>query len=342
VHYYNAALVARRAGDCLWFNRYREEVNQRYLALHDDARISAEGRNDLSDQFFGPNIRLTDLDCPPGMRATTRTEPRTQAGRSTDVAPATPAPSDRWTDRRTLVLIDGQSIVPNQTSIELGVALGGTFVSGNGTATGIDSFGGILRVDRRPLNFDASSFTIGGLVTFYTPLIGTMPFGMFVRGGVLVSTNSETTTSFVGLNMVPRSSGTATLKRDWAGILTMGANFPLSDRASFQVGAGATITSNELNVVITDVGAGVFAQIYGGTQNFLTFDPTVTTGVHLLIAPNWTVGADVNVSFTQAKTVTFRSPVFASQEVAIRVGDAVNVAALASINYRLGPGLRSR
>jgi hypothetical protein len=50
----------------------------------------------------------------------------------------------------------------------------------------------------------------------------------------------------------------------------------------------------------------------------------------------------VNVSFTQAKTVTFRSPVFASQEVAIRVGDAVNVAALASINYRLGPGLRSR
>ena len=109
--------------------------------------------------------------------------------------------------------------------------------------------------------------------------------------------------------------------------------------------APACVTSgNTLNVSVRDVGAGAFAQDYGGTRTFTSFDPAFTGGVRVALGniSGLTVGADVIVSFPQDRTFTFQSPVFASQQVQFTMGDgSVRTAVLGSINYRFS-GLGTR
>jgi hypothetical protein len=221
--------------------------------------------------------------------------------------------------------------------VEFGVGLGADFGVGGGSLTGLDSFGGIPRIDSRPSSSVGSQFAIGAEVSLFPfpaasyPCFSGLSDGSFhiqpyFRTGFAGLPSDGVTQNFFGVNQVPQGAGSLTHRLDWrvpigGGFRLLSDAFAGSDRfIGLELGGGVQITQRTVGIRVFEGGAGYRAGAFGSWSR-TTVDPFFSVGSPIgfpidgfpvLLTPR------VDVVFPQTSRFGVQSVNFGSQSYHVR------------------------
>jgi hypothetical protein len=229
-----------------------------------------------------------------------------------------------------------------QPRVEIGVQTGLAHSFGGGSLTGVDSFGGIFRVDLRPLQGVGSQFAIGGQITLFPfpawqfPVNGgALSAQPFLRTGISGFVGDGVTSNVVGVNAVPFGTGDVIQRSNWGvpilGGLRVSVSSPQFDGGGTSIGlevaGGVQITNRTATLSLVEGGAGFTPGAFASVSE-TTIDPMFSVGVP--VGFQWNaqpivLTPSVNVVFPQGFSLGAPSWHFPSETYRVRTSSSAEV-----------------